>query len=145
MAKKTKRVLVVLIAIVLAALAYGYYLYNKGPVNVINRTAVDMKAGDLYQQFIIDSAGAIKKYAGKVIAVTGTVEGSSLNQQKQLFILMRTGTSGAYINCTLEKHNVQIDSGRQLTIKGICSGIGQGDEELGIRGDVYLTRCYVIK
>ena len=34
---------------------------------------------------------------------------------------------------------------KQVTLKGICTGMGMGDADLGIMGDVYLVRCYLIK
>jgi len=61
------------------------------------------------------------------------------------FILLKTGTEDASVNCTMEEDAKNITANSQVSIKGICSGIGQGDEELGIRADVYLTRCILIK
>jgi uncharacterized protein (DUF1330 family) len=144
MIKKTKRIIIPLIFLVLLAAAYGYYLYNKGPLSVVNSTAIKMSAEDLYQLFSTDPGNAIKKYAGKVIAVSGTVESLSTNQQKQMIVLIKTNANGGFINCTMEETDAQIRKNMQVTIKGICSGIGQGDEDLGISGDVYLSRCYVI-
>ena len=144
MTKKTKRIIIPLIFLVLFAAAYGYYLYNKGPLSVVNSSAIEMSADDLYTEFSTDPANATKRYAGKILAVSGTVKSHSTNQQKQMIILIKTYANGGFINCTMEENGVQVKEGMRVIIKGICSGIGSGDEDLGIRGDVYLARGYVI-
>jgi hypothetical protein len=32
-----------------------------------------------------------------------------------------------------------------IVLKGFCTGMGAGDTDLGIRGDVYMIRCYGVK
>ena len=59
--------------------------------------------------------------------------------------LIKTDTDGAFINCTLEQESNALLAGQSINIKGICNGIGQGDADIGIKGDVYLVRCYLAK
>ena len=125
--------------------AFGYYLFNKGPVDVKNSSALKTNAIELYEQFNSDSPGSLKKYSGKILQVTGTITTVSLNQKKEKVFLLKTNTGGASINCTMEEDPGAIKLNDIVSIKGICSGIGQGDEDLGIKGDVYLTRCFLIK
>ena len=143
MAKKSILITLLLVACLTAAI--GYYLFNKGPVDVRNSAAIKTTATELYKLFDTDSSGALKKYSGKVLQITGTVAAVSLNQKKEKIILLKIDTDGASINCTMEEDPGEIKPNDKVDIKGICSGIGQGDEDLGIKGDIYLTRCYFIK
>ena len=146
MTTKTKNnIIVSLIIIVMLGGAFGYYLYNKGPLDIKNSAALPIDATDLYSSFITDSTAAIKEYSGKVLLVKGQVNMVSFNQQKEKIILLKTATGEAYINCTMEEDPGNVKPNDPVNIKGICSGIGQGDEDLGIKGDVYLTRCFLIK
>ena len=146
MTRSTKRnILISLLLLALAGVAVGYYLFNKGPVDVKGSSAIKTDAVGLYEQFDADSAGALKNYSGKILQVAGIVTAVSLNQKKEKIILLKTNTGGASVNCSMEEDPGEIKINDAVNIKGICSGIGQGDEDLGIKGDVYLTRCFLIK
>jgi len=146
MNRKTKKnILITVLLLTLLAACFGYYLYNKGPMDIKSSAADKINATELYQLFITDSTRALKKYAGQVLQVKGIVNGISANQQKQKIILLRTTAAGAYINCTMEEDPGKINMNDEIEVKGICSGIGQGDEDLGIKGDVYLTRSFLIQ
>lgn len=125
------------------SISAGIYLYNKGPVNVKTLRGIPVNADELYSLFTSDSVLAGKKYISKVLLVSGQITEVSTNASQQKVILIKTGTDGAFINCTLEEAANNIAVNRAINIKGICSGIGQGDADLGIPGDIYLTRCIV--
>jgi len=122
-----------------------FYQFNRGPVNVKDLDAKAITAVDLYQAFRTDTTAGSKLYSGKVMQVTGIVNSIALNQQKGRIVLLKTSIPGAYINCTLEYDVPAAEVDSMLTLRGICSGIGQGDEDLGIKADVYLSRCILIK
>ena len=146
MTRKTKKtILVAVLLVAVLGASVGYYLYNKGPMDVKNSSAQKITATELYDLFSKDSTAALKKYAGKVLLVKGLVNSVSVNQQKEKLILLKTTADGASINCTMEEDPGNINANDEVNIKGICSGIGQGDEDLGIKADVYLTRCFLIK
>lgn len=142
---KRKIIISTILLFILIGVSVGYYLFNKGPVDVKNSAAEKITATGLYERFSNDSAKALKKYAGRVMLVSGKVAAVSVNLQKNKVILLATDTEGAYVNCTLEEDPGNIREGSLVNIKGICSGIGQGDEDLGIKADVYLTGCFLIK
>lgn len=112
-------------------------------MDVKNSKGISVNANDLYSIFSSDSLKANKKYTSRILVVRGLVSEVSLNSKQQKIILVKTSTPGAYINCTLEETVENIKPSDKVSIKGICSGIGQGDTDLGIMGDVYLTRCFV--
>ena len=102
-----------------------------------------MKADELYSLYSSDSVKANKKFTSKVLLVQGEISEVSTNIKNEQIILVKTGIPGAYVNCTLEEPAENLVSSGQVSIKGICSGIGEGDADLGLPGDVYLTRCIV--
>ncbi|MEO6490729.1 MAG: hypothetical protein ABIO04_12370 [Ferruginibacter sp.] len=142
MKRRTRTIIVILWMLAVIAGAFGYYLYNKGPVDVEGSSSIQINAKELYQKLSTDSATGLKMYAGKVLGVLGIVKSISVNQSKEQIILLKTDVETAYVNCTMEQTAV-VKLDQQVVIKGICSGIGQGDPDLGIEGDVYLTRCYL--
>ena len=130
--------------------AIAYYLYNKGPIDVKNATGIKIDAVELYQTFSKDSIAAKKKFIGgagsdKILEVSGIVTQVSQNQQNQAIILLQTGEETASINCTLEGSAQTTKEGDKVTIKGICKGMGESVPEMGVFGDVYLSRCYLAK
>lgn len=151
MASKTKKtVLFSILGILLTAAAIGYIMYNKKHFSVESTTPVaEISAVELHKTFSSDTTLANTKFIGdevnqKVIQVTGEVSEIKKDQQGSTIILLKTGTDAAYINCTLELKPDSITIGKSITIKGICTGYNY-DAEMGIPGDVILTRCFIIK
>lgn len=144
MKKSTRTFLLIILALLITGGGIGYYLYNKGPVDVQDSNSIKVTAIALYDSYTKDSAVAQKNYTGKILEVSGEVHEASLNQQQKQVILLENGSDGSYINCTMEEPAQKIKATDKVTIKGICSGIGEGDADLGIKGDVYLTRCYFV-
>ena len=145
MAGKKKVFITVSLIIIVTAAAIGYYLWNKPAVNVAGADSVKSTAGELYKTFSTDSLQAKKQYAQQIVEVAGVVNGISMNQQNQNVVLLNTGMEGGNINCTMEGKAAHIKNGDSVILKGICNGLGQGDADLGILGDVYLIRCYQVK
>ena len=145
MAVRKKNIVFFILAIIIIAGAIGFYLFNKGPVNVKNAQAVKVDAAILYQAFLKDSVQGRQTYANKILEVTGMVTKVSKNQQNQVIVMLQTNEGGAYINCTMEDEAVSLAENQQAVLKGICTGMGMSDPDLGILGDVYLVRCYKTK
>ena len=140
---KRKNILLTVLVLALSGGFISFYMYNKEGPDVESANAAKVSATALYWLFVKDSVSAKKQYAEKVLLVSGTVTGVSANQQAQPVILLKTGTQGASINCTLEGPATDIKKGDMVSIKGWCNGLGQGDADLGIAADVYLSRCYL--
>lgn len=145
MAGKAKKVALSLLVLIIIAGIVGYSLWNKPHTDVSSADAIKTDALSLYQSFTTDSANAKKKFLLQVVEVSGTVSSVNTNQQNQQIVLVKTATDGANINCTMEKAIDNIHPGTAISIKGICEGLGQGDADLGIPGDLYLVRCYPVK
>jgi hypothetical protein len=139
-----KRLLLFIVLIIAIVLSAGYYFYNKGPVNIKTAAAQKVEAAAFYNAFISDSSAAQKSYSGKILIVSGSVSQTSLNQEGKPIILLKTAAGSGFINCTLdEKLSTNIKENQTIQLKGICSGLGEADEELGIQPDLYLERCIV--
>jgi tRNA_anti-like len=146
MTPKRKKIILFLVSgIVAIGAAFAFYLFNKGPLDVKNANGIEINAYDLYQTYFKDSLLAVKKYSNKIVETTGVVAQVTLNQQNQRVVLMMTKETGAFINCTMEDSTAVIKEDKTVKIKGICTGIGMGDADMGILGDVYLSRCYLVK
>ena len=139
--KRNSKIILSAVAVLLIMVAIaGYYMYNKGPVNVKNSNGIQATPDQLYTSYTTDSIAAHKKFDDKVVKITGVITDISENTQKQQVVLLKTSSSGGFINCTMDTYS-SVKPGEQVTIKGICNGLGQGDPDLGILGDVYLTRA----
>jgi hypothetical protein len=146
MTKRTKRlVLIIIAAVILVASTTAYLLWNKPHKNVKDAVSVEVAATDLYSIFITDSIKAKALYTDKVVQVSGKIAKLSINQEAQQVILFETGVAGAYINCTMEEKTTGFNEGDKIILKGICSGYISGDIDMGLPGDVFLTRCYLFK
>jgi tRNA_anti-like len=148
--KTKKTILLVLLAVAAIAAFIAYSMYNKEHFSVQNaKPAAMVTAVELHSVFSIDSVLAKNKFTGdetnqKVIQVEGDVAEIKKDQTGQTLILLKTGTGGAFINCTFEEEGSTAIPGNKITIKGICSGYNF-DAEMGIPGDVILTRCHIVK
>ena len=151
MSGKTKRIILfTILGIALCGGGVGYYLYNKKHFSVEDsKPAAEIAAVDLHRTFSADSATAKAKFIGdennhKVIKVSGEVHEIKKDQAGNTIILLKTATDGAFINCSMEGKADDVNAGSKIAIKGICTGYNF-DADMGIPGDVILTRCYIIK
>jgi|GEM_PF-1096360 len=149
MTPKTKRtILYTVLCLVAIGAGVGYYLYNKKPLNP-NDVSPDTKttSTELYQAFAADTVAAKKKFSrtDEVVEVSGVVMSISQNADKQPVFQLKTTVEKAFINCTMEGPAENIKEGDNIKLKGLCIGMGENVPEMDVFGDVYMTRCYLIK
>ena len=151
MTRRTKKTIILsILGLAAIGISIGLYFFYKGPVCVSCTSGKKVSSTVLYQAFLNDSITARKEYSSnartdKILEVSGLVTQVSQNTQNQAFILLKTAVSGASVNCTMEGPVEKTKEGDTIIIKGICIGLNGGDADLGISGDVYLTRCYITK
>ena len=142
--KNKKIIFLNILLIVFISAFIGIKMWNEPHKNVKDANAISVEATELYNFFVRDSAGAKKLYENKVLIISGIVKQVSKNQGNQNIIFLKTDNNNGSINCTMEeKINNNLQQGKQVILKGICSGYISGDVEMGLSGDVYLTRCYL--
>ncbi|HRN92456.1 MAG TPA: hypothetical protein PLE75_08110 [Ferruginibacter sp.] len=140
MKAKTKKMMFLgALGALLVAVSVGVYLYQKGPLDVRSARGIPVEAEALYRAYVTDSSAARNLYDTKVLAVSGVVESVSHNAQQEQVVLLQAGGNGFFINCSMDE-TVSLKGGDRVVLKGICSGQGEGDAEMGIPGDVYLGR-----
>lgn len=120
----------------------GFVIWNKPHRNIKDATAIEINAIDLYQALSRDSIKTKSVFVNKIVAVTGKVKQIQKNREGAQVILLQTNLPDASVNCTMEENNPKIKQGDITEIKGNCIGYINGDADIGLPGDVFLTRCY---
>lgn len=138
-----KKIIVVFLLLLTLGIIAAYYFYNQAPASIKSTDAITVDATALYHAYQNDSANAHRRFSGRVLLVTGIVSGIQKNQQSETVISLQTTLPNAYVNCSLDVGHISVREKQQVSLKGFCSGIGQGDADLGIEPDVYLTRCII--
>jgi tRNA_anti-like len=133
-----KKILLTFLVLAAVGAGVGYYLWNK-PVESMAKQAADLgiPATQLYQAFSADEAAANAQYAGKIVAVTGTVA-EARNVDGTLKVSLYAGSPDALILCEFDpntQHKRQtFANGESLAIKGECAG-------RDLDGAVQIARC----
>lgn len=143
MTNKAKRnVSLIFIAIVIAITIVGYNIWNKPHLNVKDANAIKTTAIALYSNLSKNDSIAKSNYVNKVVEVTGEITQVFFNQRHKQILLLKSNVSGGSVNCTMEEKITNIRVGELIALKGICIGYIGGDMDMGLPGDVFLTRCY---
>ncbi len=143
-----KRLLLLFLVIILLLL--GFYAYRLYTGRVPSLTTVDAEISvsttDLIHAFNTDSAGANKKYLGKVLSVNGNIK--SIEKKSATVVLGADNISTA-IRCSMDSNFVTALAGlkenENVMIKGVCTGYIPDDSGLGLGADVVMNRCVIEK
>ncbi len=135
---------ILLVIIVIAGIA-GYLIWNKPHQNIKDATGLPFDAVTLYAAFANNTDQKNAALINQVLIVSGEVKDVVKNQQGKAVILFKTNVDGGSVNCTLEEKENGIKRGDRIYLKGVCMGYIGGDKEMGLPGDVFLTRCYQVK
>jgi hypothetical protein len=114
------------IALLLIAIACGYYLYNKPHQSAAGETsAVSVSAESLYTAYQQDEHAADQQYLGKVIEVKGALSEIQHNGALEIWVLSSKKTGGN-VNCQMfsagKDSSANPKSGQMVTVKGKCTG-----------------------
>ena len=143
--KITIYIFVVVAAIIAIAGIIVYRIWNKPHQDIQDADAIETTAVDFYTNLANISNQKSASFLNKVVAVAGTVKEVSKNRLGQQVILLKTSVEGGSVNCTMEQRAENIIAGETVLIKGVCTGYIEGDKDMNLPGDVYLTRCYQLK
>jgi hypothetical protein len=121
----------ILVLIVTAGLLFYFIVYNKPHVDYsIHDADVEIKAEELYKEYVKNPLAAAKKYNGKVLIVTGEV--SHIETSDDMVIAVMVFDEGFFgpegIRFTLladQQDKVSVES--KNSIKGFCSGYSGSD------------------
>jgi hypothetical protein len=143
--KITLLILLVLAAIIAIVLILGYRVWNKPHQDIYLAPSVIMTSVGLYSYLSNNGVEKRSLLINKVVTISGTVKEVSINRLGQPVIMLKTSVNGGSVNCTMEQHENSIKICDTVFLKGICTGYIEGDKDLDLPGDVYLTRCYQLK
>ncbi|HXS54975.1 MAG TPA: hypothetical protein VN726_02555 [Hanamia sp.] len=143
--KITIYIIVVVAAVIAIAGIIGYQIWNKPHQDIKDAKAIETTAVDFYTNLANISNQKSASFINKVVAVAGTVKEVSKNRLGQQVILLKTSVDGGSLNCTMEQPADNVMAGATVVIKGVCTGYIEGDKDMDLPGDVYLTRCYQLK
>jgi hypothetical protein len=132
-----KKILPVLLGLVIAGAAVGYYLYNK-PVASLERKKADVATTsvDLLNAYVNDEAAANTTYLGKVVEVTGPVS-LVTDEGGKIKVYLDTGNPMSAVICELAEGPMpDLKTGETATLKGLCSGY---------LSDVVIVQSHLIK
>lgn len=122
-----KKIFILAGVLLLAGIAFGFYLYNKPHQGIGDETpAYDLKAEILINEYNTDEAKANEKYLGKVVAVSGVIAEKSKDKEGNISVTLQ-GRDLSGIGCQFEpdaqKNLAGLKEGQEIKIKGICTGV----------------------
>jgi hypothetical protein len=138
--KKTIKISLILgLAVLVAGIITGLYLFNKKGAD-LSRAKPDfvISAEDLQKAFEADEAGASAMYINKIIEVSGNIVSVKQGERDAVSITIATGNPVSSVIATfpLAKDASLFSEGENLTFRGQCSGYLM---------DVLLNNCAVVK
>jgi hypothetical protein len=125
--KRWKKVLLLLFISAVAVAGYGFYLYNKKPVDLREiPPAYTLSVTSLLQDFNKDETTANKKYLNKAIAVSGKIKEVKLEPQGQATVILESEDPLAGVTCSFYNEETaavkKLKEGENIVIKGKCTG-----------------------
>ncbi len=139
---RTRVLLLIAAAVVLAGIGYGLKEYFRGHEDVADMKAdFTLDAPALLAEFVSDEAAANARYSGKVLQVRGAITGiEAATGDAPVNVLLETGDAMASITCEFKAGDLPKEwaDGAVVAVKGVCSGyLGSGL----LPGNVILQRC----
>ncbi|HEX5171225.1 MAG TPA: hypothetical protein VFW11_18745 [Cyclobacteriaceae bacterium] len=117
-----KLIIILTGACILLVTIIVYNLYNKKHRSIDDEEYTSISAAQLFDAFEANEANANKMYLDKVVAVTGIVQDVTTNQSGDMIIVLVTNNPLFGVSCTLESKATSVSPGKEVTIKGICTG-----------------------
>ena len=136
MRKKRTILWVSLLVLVLAAVGWGWHLYDKPHRSAAGISPdLTITADSLYHQYQLDERSADQRFMGKVLKVSGHLAEIQRSGRAEIWILAAQAGSPGGINCQLFSGTAiehEPKPGDAVIIKGRCTGFLM---------DVNLTDC----
>jgi hypothetical protein len=139
MSKKLKIALILLFVAALAAFLAVKWVYKKADVSVKSRKVdIQIDASALLQKYEMQEDSANSLFLNKVVAVSGTIDKISRNEEGiSVYLKNKEDISG--VICSFDKSAIDtllLKQGEQIRVKGICTGYLM---------DVVLSKCALDK
>lgn len=114
------------IILIVFALAYSIYLYNKPHINIEKApTELKIEASDLIASFIHNEKKANSDFVEKVIEIEGIIK-EVRNKDNTNTIYLETMIDSSHVICEMQKNQdllvSSLKQNEKVKIKGICKG-----------------------
>ena len=116
------------VGVLLLAFLYNYFVfhffYEKATLNTGREADIEIAAEDLAQAFTDDDAAATQRFSGKILKVTGRIEGeeSQLAGDGEEKVLILTGDGNLTIRCEFKPEEQEkikdFSVGDEISLKG---------------------------
>lgn len=148
LSKKTYRIILVLLVLLLAGGYYAYYEYNRKPVSTAELLPMyELSAPDLIKGFQSGESVANQQYLGKVLSVSGMIKSLEKDSAGLYTLILGDTSSLSSVRCSMDikiaDDSVVYRVGAKVLIKGLCAGFTS--DNMGLGSDVILNRCVYIK
>lgn len=127
-----KKILLVTGILLAGGIVWFYLQWNKAAPQAENQETIVVSASRLYEDYQANAKSADGKYLDHWLEVSGTVQGTEINQDGEQVLVLETGDLMQAIVCTMRKEVGIIANGDQITIIGRC---------VGLVNDIVLTEC----
>lgn len=133
-----KRLLLTILVIIIGTGAFlAYREYNRQPVNIKNAKAAIIPSSVLVKEFVKDETAANKKYADKIIQVSGQVKEVTQNQEGITVVVLSAEDPEYSLRCTFDNKINNVKTGETISLKGLCKGL--------LMDELIMDRCYPIE
>lgn len=122
MFKGSRKILIVITLLLMVAISYGLYVWNKPQRDVQDEKAVAIAAVAIFDSFTMNETKANELYLNKAIQVTGEVSEFKKNQDGKAVVYLKSTDPVFGVNCTFKEDPGPLEKGTTITFKGICTG-----------------------
>ncbi|MDP2388085.1 MAG: hypothetical protein Q8M29_17045 [Bacteroidota bacterium] len=156
--KKKKIRKIVLLTLLVGAIIGGsiaFYLWNMPHIDVQAQKAdFSVSTTSIVNEYLKDEKTANNKYLSdegdsKIFVIKGTVKSKDIDMNNQVTVLLQEANDKAGVKCVFmaetNKNAEALQTGQQISIKGIIRSGAKYDEDLELYENVLLEKCDVVK
>lgn len=122
---KKKLFLAALVLVVLSAIGVWFFVFYK-PTHfkrdVTDEKAIVVTAPAMVKAFQMDETSANQQYLNKTVQVTGQILEAKTDQQGNQTVTLKSEDGFSNVYCTLKEAVTGLETGKTITVKGICTG-----------------------
>ena len=134
--KGRRKILTIITVLILAAISYGLYVWNKPQRDAADEKAIVVTAVAIFDDYTKDETNANKLYLDKAIQVNGEITEYKKNHDGEAVVYLKTNDPVFGVNCTFKEDPGTLENGSIITFNGICKGF---------TGDVVIKQGFLIK
>ena len=97
-------------------------MWNKPHKTVEDEAGIKITAAQLCKEYAADENAANVKYLNHAISVSGVISETDKNQDGGLMIILQAEDPMQAVECAMRDKNVTAEKGKNITLKGFCSG-----------------------